>query len=116
MKLKKIKDKVAWCLENRPATKEDDMLLIISVWKNFYKEAFCDFLHKSLTTMEVEPPQELIRKMGSDRMSDLPQAESIRRVRQKFNEEGKYLPSEKVMKQRGREVAKVQEEIREWSH
>jgi len=114
MKLKKIKDKVAWCLENRPATKEDDMLLILSVWKNFYHQEFCDLLHTGLKTLSFEVPRELDRQLGRARMSDLPSTESIRRVRQKFNQEDKYLPSEEVMRLRRREAPKVQEELRRW--
>jgi len=115
MDLKGVKNQVEWCLKERAGTREDDMLLTISVWKNFYKEAFCDFLWVGLRQMEIDPPGDLLKKLNNKRMSDLPSTESIRRSRQKFNEEGKYLPCQKVQKARGREVPKVQEDIRGWN-
>jgi len=98
MDLKRVKDKVAWVLEKKPHTREDDTLLVISVWKRFYREEFHDLVFR-----EFSRP-------------DLPSFESIRRARQKFNEEGLYLPSEEVMKRRGRKIPEVQEDLREFNN
>ena len=99
--LKTTKSKVEWCLKNRPNTREDDTLLALSVWKNFYRSDFENLLIFSLKSLEIDFPH-IFKTAGGD-MNKLPSFESCRRLRQKFNEQGLYLPEdETVLKRRGK--------------
>ena len=113
MQIKEVKGQVEWCLQHFPVTQEDDTSLVMSVWKNFHREAYCDFIYRGLLILDIPRPQELSDSMSEKTFGDLPSFESIRRVRQKLNEQGYYLPSDEVMKQRGRKVKEVQEDLRE---
>jgi hypothetical protein len=112
LKLKTTKHKVEWCLKNREATREDDTLLVMSVWKNFHRSDFMHFINRSLRALEVPLPHEISGQTGD--MGHLPSFESIRRLRQKFNEAGEYLPSDKTMRKRGRKVEQVVDDIRDF--
>ena len=66
-KLKKVKDMVIFELENRPATRDSDRLLIVKIYEDFFgikNEPFFDVLMRD----------------------DLPNLESIRRCRAKVQE------------------------------
>lgn len=104
------KKQVEECLEKYPATRDNLMYLIISVWKNHHKEDFIDFLKKSIMSMQEEVPGWMHKYDGS--MFNLPKFESIRRTAQKVqNTEGKFPPSADV------KAAREQEEttVRDWS-
>ena len=112
MNLEKTKEQVLWCLEHKEATRDNDLYLVISVWKNFHKKAFVDFLLKSTISLgEVDPPW---MRAQATNMNDLPSFESIRRTRQKIqNEEGKFPPSAEVKVARNKEEAKTRDWARE---
>lgn len=100
--LKTTKSKVEWCLINRIGTRGDDMILALSVWKNFYRSDFEQLIKLSLGALEIDLPTFLQQKTSGD-MNKLPSFESCRRLRQKFNEKGLYLPSdENILKRRGK--------------
>jgi hypothetical protein len=70
--LTKVEDKVAYILENDPASRDSDRVLIVEYLKTFHKAKTID---------------DLLRK-------DVPSMESIRRTRQKLQSLGLY-PSQK---------------------
>ena len=106
----KVQSRVEHCLREFPATREDDALLIISVCKNFYRDAFCHYLVMSVRALGMEAPTDLEDGWRSGSYKDLPSSETITRIRRKFNNEGMYLPTDpKVMKSRGLKVKEFQE-------
>lgn len=106
--LDKIKDQVEWCLKNRPDTRDNDLYLVMSVWKTFYRDEFINFLMVATNSLNHEAPVWMITKRGS--LNDLPSFESIRRTRQKTqNEEGKFKASEGVRSARSEARAHVKE-------
>jgi len=109
MNLDQVKGQVEWCLEKKPLTRNDDMLLVISVWKNFYRSDFIDFLLWSVKALEEEPSV-WMQKGGN--IKNLPSFESIRRTRQKIqNEEGKYKASPEIEDSR----RKAESNVKEWA-
>lgn len=83
-----IKKRVEEALTKYPETRDSDKYLIRVVW----------WLIKPEACKEMEGEWWLNLKA----MDELPSAESIRRTRQKLQEAGLYLPSDKVAKERGR--------------
>lgn len=84
-KLKTVKERVEFVLRNYPETRNDDFYLWL-----IYVRLFCKELAKYISYI----PYEVLKKA--------PKFETIRRVRQKIqNEEHKYLPTNpKVLKKR----------------
>ena len=79
--LKKIKDKVAFCLENYPDSRNNDIDLTWYVRTTFYGIIF-DYVSR-------------------EQMHKLPTQETVKRIRAKFNEYGEFMPTDpKVWKQR----------------
>lgn len=74
-----IKKRVESILSNYPVTRNSDIELILRVWE--------------LEGVQLNPR---VRAM----IKECTAPETIRRVRQKFQEEGKYLASKKVEEQR----------------
>jgi len=111
MDMKTTKKQVEWCLEHRPATRDCDMYLIMSVWKNYHRNQYIDFLMRSMKSLDEEVP--IWMKMSErSSMHDLPSPESIRRTRQKIqNEEGRWLADEQIQKARAAEEVNT----REWA-
>ena len=103
--MKKVKEKVRHVLEHYPETRDSDKLLWLS-----YMERF-----RGLGEVFGTPEQFVaFKKLMLD--PDTPQAESIRRVRQKCQEDGLFLghhrrsrkeEAEKVREWTRREVCKV---------
>ena len=89
MQLKKMRDKVAYCLKNAPATRNSDKSLTIAVWIKFYPHLLND--KKSV---------ELVK------LFELPSQDAISRVRRKIQEQGLYPPSLEVALKRGWEEQK----------
>ena len=105
---KQVKDKVEWCLKNKEVTRNDDMLLVLSVWKNFHRNDFTSYIRLCMNSMEMDIRHVFQGVRGE--YKNLPSMESIRRVRQKFQENGEYLPTDpKVTKERGRKIAEFVE-------
>lgn len=75
-------------LRERTQTRSDDKMLILAVW---------DQLGLKLTREQIEI------------FYDLPSTETIRRVRQKFQEDGKYLASDKVQQYREAKSQEMQQ-------
>ncbi len=107
------KAKVEWCLVNKPKTREDDTILALSVWKYFHEEDYKHLLYVSLKSLHIDIPS-LLTLMPGSHMNKLPSFESCRRLRQKFNEAGQYLPEDKaVLKRRGIKFEEVLDYVRE---
>lgn len=108
MEIKKMVDKVAWCLENRLVTRSDDNILTLAVWANFYREDFVDMVITSCAYLEVSRPGALY---GVDigRMKDLPSSEAISRVRRMLNAEGRFLPEPGTIEMRKRKQYEIVE-------
>jgi len=112
MNLKRVKDKIELCLKNIISTRECDMQLVMTVWAEFYPEESNSFVVELRAKIGGYIPYV---QPNAASISNLPSFESIRRVRQKFNEEGLYLPSEETQRKRGRKTPEVQEDLREWN-
>ena len=86
--MKKLKDKILYCLENYPRTREDDITLTLTLWWKFYNDHI------------KEVDGEYYVKCVS--LRDIPREDHIKRVRATIqNEENKYLPQNpEVRKQR----------------
>ena len=82
-RLKTIQGKVEYCLEKYPVCRDDDRILIGTVYSLFY-----DIEPKTITLKEI-----LLR-------TDLPSFETIRRCRQKLQELKPELRGTKEAKQR----------------
>lgn len=80
---------VEYMLRNVPETRNSDITLMIAIWERYY------------------PTKLLVGQSGAKavllkNLYDLPREDAIKRARAKFNEEGKYYPTDwKVAKQRG---------------
>ena len=93
-RLKTIKDRVEWILENYPETRNDDFYLYIIYVREFEPE-----LSKHIDYI----PYNLIKKA--------PRFETIRRMRQKLQEAGLYPPTDpEVMKKRKR-LARIYQKV-----
>ena len=87
--LNKMKGRVTYLLEKYPALRDDDFLLIGAVYHNFYNIDYCD------SFLDV---------MKQHKEKHLPSFESIRRTRQKVQEERLDLASSKA-KQREKQIS-----------
>lgn len=87
-RLNKIKAQVEYELEKYPSLRDDDFMLISAIYVDFYEvgilNTFCEVMENH-------------KEMG------LPSFESIRRTRQKIQEEGRFLPSAKMKEVRKNE-------------
>lgn len=84
----KLRDKIELALRDHPETREDDRVLTIHIWKKYHGH----HIQQAKSGRDV---------MYVDSIFDLPTQESIKRERARFNENGKYLPSnETVLKRR----------------
>jgi len=82
----KLKDKIEYCLTKYPNTANSDVQLTFSVIHEFHNSHIKQIDGKWWTSCEI---QKEIRE------------DHIKRIRAKFNEEGKYLPTDpRVIKQR----------------
>lgn len=95
--LNKTKEKVSYLLEAYPETRDSDKLLILGY--------FCIF-HNLMNLIGPEAYERLKAVILSD---DVPSFESIRRVRQKLNQEGQYIGKSYKPRQ------DAAGEVREWA-
>lgn len=72
-KLKTLKGQVEYCLKWNKKTRDDDMVLTIDVWREFYD-----------VRGEVIAINNLLK---------LPRENNVGRIRRKFQERGKYMPN-----------------------
>lgn len=86
----KISDSVEYILKTNELTRSDDRTLLIEVWEahGFY-----------------------MSDTQKDKFKGLPSAETIRRIRQKIQESGKYPASETVKRHRKFKGMQVQQRI-----
>lgn len=104
-----MKEQVLWCLENRRATRNCDRLLWMSVCKNFHRDDFMAMIVTCAKVMEME-----IAKLGlNGHMDNLPTTESIRRTRQKVQNEDQLFPptDPKVAKRRKLNIEAYRKEL-----
>lgn len=106
------KAKVEWCLLHKPKTREDDTILALSVWKYFHEEDYKHLLFLSLKSLHIDIPT-LLTVLPDSHMDKLPSFESCRRLRQKFNEKGLYLPEDETVLQRRGKIKHVLDYVRE---
>lgn len=78
--IKNLKDKVKYCLEKYPKTRESDVRLTNCVWFTFYKKDLIEIKGKLY--------------VGLLALYDLPREDNIKRIRAKFNSKGLYLPED----------------------
>lgn len=87
---KTVKAMVEEVLRNEPETRNSDVLLTRKVWERFFPQRIIE---------TVRGPAVLLASLN-----DLPREDNVKRVRAKFNQEGKYYPTDwKVAKGRGME-------------
>ena len=93
-KLKTVKERVEWLLANYPEARNDDFYLYILYVRHFEPELsqYIDYI-----------PFELIKK--STRF------ETIRRCRQKIQEEGRYLPTDPKVLRKRRKLAEAYRQV-----
>jgi len=93
-KLKTVKEQVEWLLERYPESRNDDFYLYILYVRHFEPELsrYIEFI-----------PFELIKK--STRF------ETIRRCRQKIQEEGRYLPTDPKILRKRRKLAEAYRKV-----
>jgi len=85
----------------------------VSVWKNFHKDNMIEFIKLCIKVCELDQPDNMNFYRGD--YNELPSMESIRRVRQKFQENGKFMPTDpKVAEDRKRNIPRVQKDLRDW--
>jgi len=89
MKLKKLYDKVEWCLKNYPDTRNSDIKLTIKIWENF------DHLNERLPIMNVTAMENLLL--------DSAREDNVKRIRATIqNKERRLVPTDwKVAQARG---------------
>lgn len=99
MSKKTLKDKVLFCLDTYPETRNSDITLTIMVWKKFNPEYI------------KHTPESDLGYLNLDNLKELPREDHIKRIRAKIqNEDGKYLPTSlSVAKQRRIEENKWRE-------
>lgn len=84
-----LKAQVEAILRNIPETRNSDIALMIEVWRRYYPQR----IKKGASGEEGVWLKDLF---------DLPREDNVKRVRAKFNHEGKYFPTDwKVAKGRG---------------
>jgi len=105
-----VKGQVLNCLERFPATRDNMMFLVVSVWKNHYKDDFVDYLYTCTRALEEEPSEWM---KGEGKMSRLPNFETIRRTCQQIqNTDGKFPPCEDTKKARDNQEQDWREHFR----
>lgn len=87
--IKELKHKVEWTLKNHPETRNSDVVLTKKIWESYYQHfLFLDGQAKWCVRLE--------------HMNELPREDNVKRIRAKFNQDGKYLPDDpKVREARG---------------
>lgn len=89
---KSVKGKVEYCLNKYEVCRNSDKKLFNAILVEFYHSKLFDVTNENGTTSKA------IRITDS---YDMPASSVIERVRRKFNEEGKYLPTDsEVIRQR----------------
>jgi hypothetical protein len=97
-----VKRMVESCLQRFPETRNSDVKLTIKIWEEYFPQR----IFKSERGM---PAIELYN------LFDLPREDNVKRIRAKFNEFGKYLPTSwEVAKQRQIEEGVWREYIRKF--
>src|SRR3990167_9348170 len=95
--LRTLKSKILVCLEIHPETRNCDIALTCSIWKEFYRE------HLTYADFNSGPPYRGKLVVELEKLSILPREDHIKRIRAVIqNKEGQYLPTIwDVAKQRG---------------
>lgn len=76
MRLKTLKGQVEYCLSNYKGTRDNDIVLMIRIWKDFYSDYIKD------------------DKINLSALYELPREDNIKRIRANLqNVEKKYLPN-----------------------
>jgi len=79
--MKTLKSKVKYVLEEYPDTRNSDIFLMIQIWQTYYGVG---------KTIDI------------DDLFELPREDNIKRIRAKFNSQGKYWPTDiKIAQGRG---------------
>jgi len=87
--IKELQHKVEWTLTNYPETRNSDVLLTTKIWEFYYKR----YLFKN---------EQGIFCVQLKNVMELPREDNVKRIRAKFNEQGKFLPDDpKVREARG---------------
>lgn len=83
-----LKDKILFCLERYPETRNSDILLTRAVWYEFHNSKLFEMNGKKAVLLES--------------LMDLPREDHVKRIRAKIqNEEKRFLPTDlKILKQR----------------
>lgn len=76
---KALKQMVEECLRNIPETRNSDIVLAIAIWRRYFPQR----IRKGASGEEGVWLRDLI---------DLPREDNVKRIRAKFNAEGKYYP------------------------
>ena len=99
----KLKKEVEHCLQHFPETRNSDIELTIRIWETFYPEKLFEAPHNGNTSVEVRS------------LFDLPREDNVKRIRAKFTEQDKYLPTSwEVAEQRQIEEGRWRAYIRFW--
>lgn len=104
MRIKPTAQLVAIALEKMPETRDNDSLLIAAIWK--YTLLQSDLDPNSITASEF------LRTFA--RTTVLPNTESIRRSRQKIQEQHPELRGQRYKARQGEEETETRNEIRSW--
>ena len=99
--IKNLEDKVRDILIKHPDTKDNDQMLVSLTW----------FYHLGRDTVKSLSAWDLLTKLSKNK---LPNAESIRRCRQKLQEHNKDLRGKKY-EERHKLECEVKEEIKNWT-
>lgn len=89
--IRKVRDRVEYLLEKYPSTRGDDRILLYRYYKTF------------------EPEMMQIKFKAFSNMLRATNPETIRRRRQEWNQEGKYLPTKKTRIKRARREEIIRE-------
>ena len=94
-----LKEKVRYCLENFPETRNSDIKLTNALWIHFYPDKIT----------RNEQNNALVRLLD---LYTLPSQDNIKRWRAKFNQNGEFLPSDiEVINRRSRNAEVWHEEM-----
>lgn len=72
--IKTLKKKVEYCLNKYPNTRNSDITLMITIWKEFH---------------------DISNQINLEQLYSLPREDNIKRIRSTFQSNRKYLPTEK---------------------
>lgn len=104
MKVKRIAKKVEYCLKRLPGTRDNDKLLQAEIWKReLIKQCRYPTEMNAMTFLNAYSHE-----------SVLSSAESIRRARQKLQEENPELRGKSYRRRHRKEEPEIREEIRTW--